>query len=282
MIPLPGDWAARPMYRVTLPDGRSAVRIETVPDDDPKSLDGHRIGPVATILRFLREKGLRVPEVYEADPEKGVLVLEDFGDVSWARWTPVDPYDQVTLYPQALAVLRDFRSIKPDPALGIPDFANSYIYGRTVWFLTEYKTDRDSSKRKDFVQIWDALLETLPQDKHFVHGDFHPGNLMKLADGGLGVLDVGGAFWGSGLYDLVNLLEDIRRDVSDEIKTRAKADYGFIDEDAYAVLHAQFYTRLLGQMTRRGMNIPRKIPLTLESLVHRHQVLTPLKPLVLG
>lgn len=282
MIPLPGDWAARPMFRVTLPDGKSAVRIETVPDGDPKSLDGHRIGPVTEILRFLKSKHIRVPEVYESDPQQGVLVLEDFGDTSWARWMPVNPHDQVTLYPQAVSILKEFRTIKPDANLSIPDFANSYIYGRTTWFVTDYKGDNDAGRRRNFVQVWDALLERLPQDKHFVHGDFHPGNLMRLDDGALGVLDVGGAFWGNGLYDLVNLLEDIRRDVPDEIKARAKQDYGFIDEDSYAILHAQFYTRLLGQMTKRGMNIPRKIPLVLEELVRRHAVLSPLKPLVLG
>ena len=80
--------------------------------------------------------------------------------------------------------------------------------------------------------------------------------------------------------DLVNLLEDIRRTVPEEIKASAKARYGDVDDDAYAILHAQFVSRLLGQMSKRGMTIPKALPLTLQGLVHRHAVLAPLKTLV--
>lgn len=278
--PLPGDWAARPMYRISN-QSRTAIMLETVPDNDPNAIEGHRVAPVAALYRFLHDKGVKTPEVFEADPQRGILIMEDFGDVNWER--ALASGDDPAFYDAALSILQQFKTIKPDAAIDLPEFQNSYIFGRTIWYLDHYKKITDKTARRDFLQIWDGLLETLRHDEpvHFVHGDFRPGNLMKLDDGGTGVIDVGGAFWGSGLYDLVNLLEDLRRDVPDDVRTEMKTRYG-ASEDAYAILHAQFYIRLCGQMTRRGMPIPRKLPLALQSLVHRFDVLKPLKTLVLS
>lgn len=276
--PLAGDWAARPTSRVQLADGRSAILIETVPDDDPKSIQGHRIADFVRIADLLRTHDIRAPEIYAAQPERGFLLVEDFGDACWARLLPGD---EEYFYTAALETLQKFRSLQIRGA-GLPAFINSYIFGRTVWYLDEYKQDKDPHKRQAFIQIWDTLMATMPHGEPcFVHGDFHPGNLMRLADGGMGILDFAAAMQGNGHYDLVNLLEDIRRDVPEPVKAMAKTRYD-IDDDVYAIFHAQFYMRLLGQMTKRGMNVPKRIPLTLDALMHRHAVLAPLKSLVFG
>lgn len=276
--PLAGDWAARPTARVALHDGRSAILVETTPDNDPKTLQGHKIADFVRIAAMLREHDLRAPEVYDAQPDQGLLLVEDFGNDSWAR---VLPEDESVFYDRALNILTRLKTI-PTNAIDLPAFRNSYIFGRTVWYLDEYKQGKDPHKRRAFIQAWDSLIaETEHGAPGFVHGDFHPGNLMRLANGDTGVLDFAAAMTGNGHYDLVNLLEDIRRDVPEDIKTAAKAAYG-VDDEVYAIFHAQFYMRLLGQMTKRGMAIPKRIPLALEALIHRHAVLAPLKSLVFG
>ena len=284
-IPLPGDWAARPLYRLQAENGETAICIETVPDNDPRAIEGHRIAPVAAIYRFLKSHTILVPEIYEADPVQGRLIMEDFGDESWGRILSARRLSEgwdLNFYELAVEILNDFKAIKKDTSLSIPEFQNSYIFGRTIWYLEHYKKIMDKKVRIDFLRQWDELLQKLHHEPvHFVHGDFHPGNLMKLPDNRIGILDVGGAFWGAGLYDLVNLLEDVRRDVPEDIKQTMKQGYGLC-EDCYAILHAQFYMRLLGQMTRRGMDIPARIPETLAHLVDHFQILKPLRPLVLS
>ncbi len=278
---LPGDWAARPLYRLKDEGGQSAILIQAVPDSDPSAIEGHRVAPVAALNRFLKSKSINVPDVYVADPDQGILVLQDFGNDSWGR--SLTPDTAGAFYHKAEAILEQFKTIKPAADIDLPEFQNSYIFGRTVWYLDQYKKITDKNARKDFLNIWDALLEKIRHDDavHFVHGDFHPGNLMKLEEGSIGVLDVGGAFWGSGVYDLVNLLEDLRLDVPDDIRNAIKTAYKG-HEDSYAIMHAQFYMRLAGQMTKRGIDVPKKIPLGLQSLVHRFDVLKPLKTLVLS
>mgnify|MGYP000149039144 CR=1 FL=1 len=274
--PLPGDWASRPTFRVRLHDGRSAILIETVPDAE--AIQGHTIADFVRIASYLREQGLRAPEIYQADPGKGILLVEDFGGQSWGR---ILPDRQPDFYPAAADVLLRFKTMGT-PTINLPAFENSYIFGRTVWFLEHYKGDTDTGRRRAFIQIWDTLMLRLQNEKRvFVHGDFHPGNLMPLDNNEVGLLDFAAGMIGPGTYDLVNLLEDIRRAVPDDIKVAMKAKYQ-VDEDAYAILHAQFYCRLLGQMTKRGFSIPKAVPLALQSLIHRHSVLAPLKSLVLG
>lgn len=272
--PLPGDWASRPTFRVQLADGRPAILIETVPD--AQAIQGHLIADFDRIARYLRAHGLQAPEVYQADPDKGLLLVEDFGTQSWAR---ILPERQDAFYPAAVDVLLRLRALGK-PAIDLPDFENSYIFGRTVWFLEHYRNDSDPGRKRAFVQAWDTLMLRLQNvPRVFVHGDFHPGNLMPVGDD-IGLLDFAAAMNGPGEYDLVNLLEDIRRDVPDDIKTGMKARYG-ADDEAYAILHAQFYCRLLGQMTKRGMDVPKKLHVALHGLIHRFAVLDPLKMLVL-
>lgn len=271
---LPGDWAARPTFRVQLLDGRSAILVETTPDGDPATPQGHKIADFVTVGNFLRDHGFHAPEIYAADPERGMLLSEDLGQHSWARSLITRAF-----YEQAVDTLIRMRDLPR--TINLPEFSNSYIYGRTVWFMDEYRSNTDRDKRMRFIQAWDDLLHTLRREKTvFLHGDFHPGNLMKCTDGSLGLLDFGAAMWGYGEYDLVNLLEDIRRDVPDDIKTAMKTRYG-ANEDIYAIMHAQFYCRLLGQMTKRGMAVPNKLMTALSGLIHRHSVLAPLKTLVL-
>ena len=42
--------------------------------------------PFLNVQRYLRDRGVAVPEVYAADSPRGVALLEDLGDVGLTKW----------------------------------------------------------------------------------------------------------------------------------------------------------------------------------------------------
>mgnify|MGYP003667773950 FL=1 len=88
--------------------------------------------------------------------------------------------------------------------------------------------------------------------------DYHAENIMLLDDGGFGLLDFQDALVGHPGYDLVSMLQDARRDVSDDLEQRMLAYYLADHDDAaaeifrshYALLGAQRNTKIIGIFTR--------------------------------
>lgn len=272
--PLDADWAARPTFRLTNAFGKTAIMTQTHSDDDPRTLEGHKIADFVRIARFLRDQGLHAPEVYYSNPESGILIVEDFGACSYHHLLPAQNND---FYPNALDVLVQMRDITP-AAIGLKSFKDGYIFKRTAWFWDGYLKDNDANKRAEFLEVWEHLIDQCT-GRSFVHGDFHPGNLMPLAHNQIGLLDFGAAMMGDGHYDLVNLLEDIRRDVPSEIKEQSKAYYDY-NHEIYTIFYAQFLMRIIGQLPVRGRPIPDILPAKLAHLLDTEKTLKPLKNLV--
>ncbi len=273
-VQLPGDWAARPTFRLTNDFGRTAIMTQTHRDDDERTLEGHKIEDFVRIANYLQAQGLHAPEVYEAEPDKGLLIVEDFGEKSFHHLLPDRNED---FYPNAVALLLQLRDITPND-LGLKSFKDGYIFKRTVWFWDGFLNNENKTKRAEFLNIWDELINKCA-GKSFVHGDFHPGNLMPLPNNNIGLLDFGAAMVGNGHYDLVNLLEDIRRDVPEDIKGVCKAKYDY-DPAIYVIFHAQFLMRIIGQLPVRGRSVPKALPLKLDHLLETEEILKPLKDLV--
>ena len=111
--------------------------------------------------------------------------------------------------------------------------------------------------------LWVSFEEKLPPcPQTLLHGDYHLHNLMWLPQReGIkraGLIDLGTAMWGPVPYDLVNLLEDVRRDVPEEIKSEMRTFYcqhmlpdELDDFDLwYDVLTFQFHSRVIGQIVK--------------------------------
>lgn len=88
--------------------------------------------------------------------------------------------------------------------------------------------------------------------------DYHAENIMLLEDGRFGLLDFQDALIGHPAYDLVSMLQDARRDVSDDLEENMLAYYltDHSKEAAddfrshYAILGAQRNTKIIGIFTR--------------------------------
>ena len=251
------DMASRRYFRLSSAGKPSLILMEALPDRSGVFTPGHKLSDFIRIDHFLAARQIHVPEILAADEEEGFVLLEDFGDQSAhaALEAGIDPSG---LYAKATDILIAMRDrISPDE-ITLPDYYDTHIHTarrRIVdWYLPVTRGTRNhDGLLSEYLAVWDRIEKNLPPcPKGFVHGDFHVQNLMRLADGGLGVLDFQGAMWGPLAYDLVNLLEDMRYDVPAGIRTAMLERYGAeaAMRSWVRVLGTQFHCRLLGQVIR--------------------------------
>ncbi len=265
-----GDWSSRKFTRLGFL-GRTAILMQSVPDDHPQSPLGHKIEDYLRINTYLRGLQLNVPEVYYARPELGLLLVEDFGSHSYHALLSEPGIDQTAMYLNATDLLVHLYEYTNIADISLPQYHETYVHeGRRRimdWYapLVRGQGNEDGLVER-YLHIWDDIEKNLPPSpKRFLHGDFHLHNLMWVPDangnGKTGILDFQGAMRGPACYDLVNLLEDARRIVPAGIQNmcllRFHDSIPRQDWDAfsawYPVLACQFHCRVLGQAVKLAM-----------------------------
>lgn len=259
----------RRYFRLVRNDGGTAILMESVPDHDSRATPGHRIGDFIRIGGWLRDIGLRAPEIYAADEDNGYMLLEDFGDLSFkaALGRGMDP---ALLYGLATDVLIRIRRADAASVLALPSYYDSHVHkGRrriVDWYAPILLGRRNpDGMAEEYLAVWDMIERSLPScPQGFLHIDYHVENLMWTGGKGpacCGILDFQGAMIGPVPYDLANLLEDARTDVAPELR-RAMLDLycagmGAAErelfENWYRVLATQFHCRLMGQFIRLAL-----------------------------
>ena len=133
----------------------------------------------------------------------------------------------------------------------------------TDWYLPAIDRPTSARDRLSYVEAWNGVLPVARRvPDTLVLRDYHVDNLMVLEGrpgiAGCGLLDFQDAVQGPLTYDLVSLLEDVRRDVSTDLVTRMRERYlaarPEVDRTAfdasYAVLGAQRNAKIIGIFTR--------------------------------
>lgn len=196
------DASMRSYYRVRSGE-RSLVLMDSPPAREP-------IGPWLSVGERLRAAGLRVPRVYQADPDFGYVLMEDFGTRLYQD--ALDESSADALYGAAMdALARMHRDCSTD---GLPVFdaawATIELELMPTWFLQRHLGLRANDIAWDVVAGgFAAVLAALDgQPRVFMHRDFHSRNLMVLDADGPGILDFQGAMRGPLAYDLASLLRD--------------------------------------------------------------------------
>ena len=248
IAPLAGDASFRRYFRVTLGARRAVLMDAPPPHEDPR--------PFIAIARWLVGKGFAAPTILGADEERGLVLIEDFGDDRMREAIEADPDATVKLYSDAvdlLAALRDHapENLAPYDAAVLRREAGLF----TEWYGPAVGLDVDVA---GYRAAWDAVFAHALADKPVtVLRDYHVENLMLVGpERTLGLLDFQDALAGHAAYDLVSLLQDARRDVEPSIEeamlTRYLAATGEGDAflNAYHVLGAQRNAKILGIFTR--------------------------------
>ena len=252
--PLAGDASFRRYFRVHL-SGRTAVLMDAPPEHED-------IGPFLTVAGHLLDRGFAPPRPLAIDRERGLLLLEDFGDDRVGPLLQREPEREQGIYEAAVDILARLaaRSAPPDLAPYDDSAMTREVLLFPEWYAPALSIEVEGGA---FLPAWRAawgdVLRVAEADPVLVLRDYHADNLMVLPGRSeLGLLDFQDALAGHPAYDLVSLLQDARRDVSSELEEAMIARYcqsaNVADEGLfrahYEILGAQRNTKILGIFTR--------------------------------
>ncbi len=252
--PLPGDASFRRYFRIRNGDNRAMLMDAPPPHEDP--------GPFLHVGKWLNEQGLRAPRIFAEAPERGLVLIEDFGHDRMRDWLDDNPAEEARAYRDAVEALVELHQRPPGPF----DSYSLETYLREVslfpdWFCRAAGIEVDAM---GFSAAWREALGPLLLRQHpgvTVLRDYHAENIMLLGPNGeyageQGLIDFQDALVGHRAYDLVSLLQDARREVSQKLeqdmleyyRSRLSVD-GEFDGD-YARLGAQRNAKIVGIFTR--------------------------------
>ncbi|MGB5485626.1 aminoglycoside phosphotransferase family protein [Parasphingorhabdus sp.] len=251
ILPVAGDASFRRYFRVQSGDRRAILMDAPPPHEDPK--------PFIAIAEYLKNSGFSAPDIFARDLTHGLVLLEDFGDKRMREHLDYRPEDEDAIYRQTIDLLRKLHRA-PAAALRAYDGQQYLLEANllTDWYCPAQQLDVDT---ESFDATWRQILEPVIKAQNppvTVMRDYHAENIMLLEDGRLGLLDFQDALIGHPAYDLVSMLQDARRDVSDELEENMLSYYlTDHDKDAaeefrghYAILGAQRNTKIIGIFTR--------------------------------
>ncbi len=254
------------------------------------------------VAEFFNEQGINVPEVYGHDLSTGLSLIEDLGGVSFgAALKSGTPKEDI--YRIATEVLVKIDRSAKENVLSLNGYEDTLIRKRLSQFVDYYmpfgagrmttQADQD-----EFQNVLAEIEKNIPPCPMAIcHADYHLENLMWQPDveGGYGLIDFQDAFWGPQPYDLLNLLEDARVSVPDDIKTAMKAKYceGMSAEEKeafdawYVYMSAHFHCRVIGLFIKfskenNGTEFLQHIPRLQNYLKNnlKNPILSPLKDFI--
>ncbi|PKP97580.1 MAG: aminoglycoside phosphotransferase [Alphaproteobacteria bacterium HGW-Alphaproteobacteria-13] len=254
ILPLAGDASFRRYFRVVDRDRQAVLMDAPPPHEDPR--------PFIAVAEWLLAEGLSAPAILARDLERGLLLIEDFGDVRLRETLDERPDAEADYYAGVVDLLAHLHARAPMP--GLPVHGLDQWLDEVMLFADWYAPALDLEVDRDgFRAAWEAVLAPVEADglpRVTVLRDFHAENIMLVAgrEGVLrfGLLDFQDALVGHPAYDLASVLEDARRDVSAGVEAAMLDRYVAAsgqDEalrTAYWALAAQRNTRILGVFVR--------------------------------
>jgi N-acetylmuramate 1-kinase len=250
VTPLAGDASFRRYFRVKAPDGRKAMLMDAPPPhEDPK--------PFIDVGQYLLSHGFRAPEIFAQNLQRGLVLIEDFGDDRMRDHLDDHPHNEHAIYSHSIDTLV---ALAKAPVANVEPYDEAAYLRETgllaEWYMPAMGLSVDGEA---YDAMWREALSPLfaPEWRQVtVLRDYHAENIMLLADGGQGLIDFQDALAGHPAYDLVSLLQDARRDVSPELEAAMLEHYRIAaqphaDFDLhYALLGAQRNAKIIGIFTR--------------------------------
>lgn len=205
--PLAKDASVRCYSRLRNAAGHTSILAQ-----DPSHESRAAFVAMSSHLRYL---GLSAPEVYAADDEAGMMLLEDLGDQLYPRVISDDPSCENSLYSAAIDAILTV-SAASAPNLPKLDAAKMAAHAMVVF---DWYAQRPAPSLQ--VTLESVFASYVPSTEALMLRDVHAQNLIWLPDRAgparVGLLDFQDAMLSSRLYDIVSLLDDARRDVPRDI-----------------------------------------------------------------
>jgi tRNA threonylcarbamoyl adenosine modification protein YjeE len=282
-----GDASTRSYERLKLGDRRTILMNSPRRADGPPVHHGKSysaiahlaedVRPFVAMANGLRQLGYSSPQIFEADLEDGLLIIEDFGSAALVAGDPPSPIRD--RYAAAIDVLLSLHSrelprslpVSPKVEYQLPPYdMDAFLIEVELlldWYLPRRSVAVPPETRETFEMLWrDALQPLIDAHPTWVLRDFHSPNLIWLPERAdiaqVGLLDFQDAVIGPAAYDLASLLQDARVDVPEAMEIALLERYlraRSADDDSfdpvqfieiYATLAAQRASKILGIFSR--------------------------------
>ena len=223
ILPIAGDASFRTFYRFI--SNKSSKIIVVAKKEKYKNLVAY-----SAINKFLRTNKILAPKLYAHNYPRGIIVIEDFGDLSFYRML-LKKRNKLIIYKKLVDLLLKIQNIKPKSKIKninnrphvINKYSNKFLHKESDlffdWYLPLFLNKKKvlNIKRKT-KKILSLLYNRLNfPNSYFVHRDYHVQNLMKVGKK-IGVIDSQDALIGNPTYDLVSLIDDVRIRTSRKLK----------------------------------------------------------------
>lgn len=217
--PLAGDASFRRYFRLV-----GANHTFVLMDAPPEKEDTH---PFLNVCAWMQHAGLRVPHILHADQTLGFIILEDFGDLTWAKHVQ-NKGEMIPLFEDALSQLLALQAAIPPTNLPVFNIQRMQTECDLYldWYLpyVEGKNPTEHERTKFHHALHPHLLSIDHLPKAAVHLDYHSRNLMLPSLGlPLGVIDFQDAVFGPITYDLASLLYDCYQAYDEQERRRWSA-----------------------------------------------------------
>jgi len=249
LTPLVGDASSRRYYRARIESATapaSLIVMQLAGSSLPLSSEELAIFreppkelPFLNVHRFLTQINVRIPELYGAWADEGILLLEDLGDRSlWEVVQGLPAAEILSWYEKALdqLLLIQVAGTRQKKAASCIAFQQRFDLPLYMWefdHFIEYGLEKrpggkigDGDKRRlreSFEEMARVLAGLAPC---LSHRDYHSWNLM-VRDGDVAVIDFQDALLAPPQYDLASLLNDRETDrvITAELEERLVDSY---------------------------------------------------------
>ena len=223
IIPISADASFRNFYRIILKKN-SKIIVFT------KKEKYQNLVAYSAINKFLRENKILAPKLFTHNYKKGVIVIEDFGDLSFYKVLSKQK-NKFIIYKKLINLLLIIQKIKPQKNLEtingrqyiIKKYSNKFLHKESDLFFDWYlplffNKKRTIEIKKKAKKVLAKLYKKLNYPNTcFVHRDYHVQNLMKVGNK-IGVIDSQDALIGNPAYDLASLIDDVRIKTTKKLK----------------------------------------------------------------
>ena len=230
ILSIAGDASFRTFYRLSL--NKSSKIIVLAKKEKYQNLVAY-----SSINKFLRNNKILTPKLYAHNYPKGIIVIEDFGDLSFYKIL-LKKKNKLPIYKKLVDLLLKIQKIKSKIKIKninngshiIDKYSNKYLFKESNlffdWYLPLFLSKKKVSNIKRRTnKILSKLYKKLNfSNSHFVHRDYHAQNLMKVGKK-IGVIDSQDALIGNPAYDLVSLIDDVRIKTSIKLKNQIYSYY---------------------------------------------------------
>ncbi|MFQ5608664.1 MAG: aminoglycoside phosphotransferase family protein [Woeseiaceae bacterium] len=206
LTPASNDASFRRYFRLQT-TGKSFIAMDAPPPQEDCL-------PFIKVAGYLESMELNAPHVFDADLERGFLLLTDLGETQYFEEIERNADAHARLYDDALEALitmqrrgAAFQAHLPPYDAGLLDFELSLFHD---WLCgTHLGIEFTSEEEMQWRETSSLLIRNaLDQPQVFVHRDYHSRNLMVTDTNNPGILDFQDAVEGPLTYDLASLLKD--------------------------------------------------------------------------